>query len=534
MPKSFYQKLKILYILKILWEYTDEEHGLTLAEISEKLALYGIEAERKSLYDDFEMLNHFGLEVVKSNDGHRVLYSLITRNFSVGELKLLVDAVQSSRFLTRKRSEELTEKLTTLLSVYDARALERQVQVTGRVKMMNENIFISIDRIHSAISQNHPIAFDYMEWNDKRELTIRADGSKKHISPLALVWDNEFYYLVAYDPAKEDLRHYRVDKMQRVEIEDGGREGFNLFEDSEIETYVEQRFSMFAGERQAVTVSCTRAFLGPFIERFGDDLHIRKNKDRYLLHFHVAVTDVFFGWIAGLSDDVRIVSPQSVVDAMAVFADKLYRRHENKRVKAVILDLGMVLVDFRYRAFMDDIGFDRETADFFSDNIILAELWKGLDRGKYTQEECVDLLQKKYPQYRSEIAYFFERIEGIVEEYPDSEKLVKDLKNMGYEVYILTNYPDHMYRIHSPKWKFLPYTDGAVVSSFEKMSKPSEAFYRCLLNRYGLTPSECVFLDDNKNNVDAAASIGIHSIVVNHREEAFRSLFEYLRACGKQ
>lgn len=534
MAKSIYQKLKILYLLKILWEYTDENHGVGMAEIIDRLAEFGIEAERKSIYDDFEMLDHFGFEVSKNYDGHRVVYSLISRNFSVGELKLLVDAVQSSRFLTRKRSEELTEKLTTLLSVYDASELERQVQVSGRVKMMNENIFVCIDTIHAAISQNHPIAFDYMEWNDKRQLTKRADGSKKHISPFALVWDNEFYYLVAFDPLKNDLRHYRVDKMQHVEIEDGVREGRNLLEEAEIETYVEQRFSMFAGKKRAITVECTKPFLGPFIDRFGDDLHIRKNGDLYRLNFHVAVTEVFLGWIAGLSDNVRIVEPQSVVDSMASFAAKLCKRHANRRIRAVILDLGMVLVNFRYMDFMKELGFDDETAGFFRTNIILSELWRGLECAKYTQDELSLILQTQYPQYKYEISHFFEEIEWIVEEYPDAERIVRELKDKGYEVYILTNYPEHMYRIQSPKWKFLPFTDGAVVSAFEKMSKPSEAFYRCLLNRYGLNPEECVFVDDSTDNVETAQSIGIHGIVADHREEAFRTLFEYLRICGKE
>ena len=534
MAKSANQKLKLLYLLRILWEETDDDHGLSLESIIKKLSAYGIEAERKSLYDDFLMLGDFGMEVLKQKDGRTTLYSLGTRDFSVGELKLLADAVQSSRFLTEKRSEELIKKLKTLVSRHEASLLDRQLQVTGSVKMINESIFIGIDRIYAAIAQGKQISFRYMEWDEHRNLVLRKDGDKSHISPWALVWDNEFYYLVAYDPARESLRHYRVDKMKKIELEDGAREGYDVFKNAGTRAYAEQRFSMYEGVKEAVTVECDRVSFGPFFDRFGEqELSIRKSGDRFRLRFHVAVTDVFLGWIAGLGEGVRIVEPQAVCDRMTEFSERLMKRHAGGPVKAVIFDLGMVLVDFRYRAYMDDIGFDEKTREFFASEIVLSPLWCRMDRCEFSMMEAAEILKERYPDYRDAISTFFSGIRDIARPFPESYGYVKRLKDMGYKVYILSNYPEDLFNMHYESWEFFPLTDGAVISAKEKLAKPEEAFYKLLLNRFELSPEECIFLDDREDNVLTARSLGIRSILVNHREEAFRTLFEQLAVCGQ-
>lgn len=533
MAKSIYQKLKILYLLKILWEETDDSHSLSMEEIIRKLGAFGIEAERKSIYDDLAMLEEFGYDICKERDGRTTGYSLSNRDFSVGELKLLVDAVQSSRFLTKKRSEELSGKLEKLLSRHEASLLKRQVQVAGRVKMMNENIFINIDVIYSAIASDRAISFEYLEWDMNRRLVLRKDGKKERISPWALVWDNEFYYLVAFDPERNGLRHYRVDKMRSICVLAESREGRPVFEESEAETYVEQRFSMFAGEKSVVVAECGHKNLGPFIDRFGEDISIRRTGERYRLRFHVAVTDVFFGWIAGLGEDVKLIEPREVREDMAMFAAGLLKRHAKKNVRAVVFDLGNVLVDFRYDAYMKEIGFDEETAQFFRANIILSKLWQQMDRGVITMGEACERMVSDYPDYAGSIRLFFEKIEGIIKPFEDSEGLIKELRNAGYEVYILSNYPDELYEMHRDSFAFLKDVNGAVISAYEKTAKPDEEMYRILLTRYGLNAWECVFLDDRNDNIEAAESLGIRGIIVNHREEAFRSLFQYLAGCGK-
>lgn len=534
MAKSLYQKLKLLYLLKIFREDTDENHGLSMEEIIKKLALCNIEAERKSLYDDMDMLDQFGYEIIRQKIGHTTLYSLGNREFSVGELKLLVDAVQSSRFLTKKKSEELTEKLTQLLSRYDASSLKRQVQVTGRVKTMNETIFISVDSIYAAMSNNHAISFEYHEWNENRRLVLRKDGHKKHISPWAMVWDNEFYYLVAYDPDRKGLRHYRVDKIKHVNEEEFIREGKDCFLDAEIETYVEQRFSMFAGEKELISIECPKRYIGPFIDRFGEDMHIRKlDEDTLRISFHVAVTPVFFGWITGLGDQVRIVEPKHVVSDMAMFGAGIAKRHAEQKIRAVIFDLGMVLVDFRYHDYMIDLGFDAETIRFFEDNIVLSPKWLELDRALTTEEEAIQYWKTTYPLYASFLDRFFEDYTEMVVAYSDSKAIVKSLRDCGYEVYLLTNYPDKMYDIHSKCFPFTELANGVLVSAKLRMAKPDRGIFEHLLREYNLSPEECIFLDDREENIKGARSLGIRGIVVNHREEAFRKLFDELLVLGK-
>ena len=204
----------------------------------------------------------------------------------------------------------------------------------------------------------------------------------------------------------------------------------------------------------------------------------------------------------------------------------------DSRFRAVIFDLGNVLVDFRYNAYMTELGFPEEVQDFFRKEIILSPLWCRMDRGELGISEAAEQLVERFGSYESEIRSFFSCIEGIVREYPDSEGLVRKLKENGYLVYILSNYPEELYEMHRDSWKFLPLTDGAVISGKEKMGKPDAAFYRLLLDRYNLTAEECIFLDDREDNVLAARQSGIETILVNHREEAFRTLLEKLALRG--
>lgn len=204
----------------------------------------------------------------------------------------------------------------------------------------------------------------------------------------------------------------------------------------------------------------------------------------------------------------------------------------DSRFRAVIFDLGMVLVDFRYNAYMTELGFPEEVQDFFRKEIILSPLWCRMDRGELGISEAAGLLIKRFAPYESEIRSFFSCIINICREFPDSEGVVRKLKENGYRVYILSNYPEELYEMHRDSWNFLPLADGAVISAKEKMGKPDAAFYRLLLDRYHLQAEECIFLDDREDNVLAARQSGIETIHVNHREEAFRTLFEKLALRG--
>ena len=191
MAKIQSQKMKLLYLLQILLTMTDDEHGLTLSQLLSQLEQRNITAERKSIYDDFEALRHFGIDIESRKENRTTVYFVANRTFELPELKLLVDAVQSSKFITHKKSNELIKKLETLCSVHQASQLQRQVFVANRVKTMNESIYYCVDDIHNAISENRQITFQYFDWGTDRKKHLRHDGKIYRVSPWALSWDDE-------------------------------------------------------------------------------------------------------------------------------------------------------------------------------------------------------------------------------------------------------------------------------------------------------------------------------------------------------
>ena len=211
MPKGTNQKFKLYRLAQIMLEKTDEEHFITMPEIMAELAKYDITADRKSIYTDLKDLYDLGIEVEGEPVGNRYHYHVVSRAFELPELKLLVDAIQSSKFITEKKTTDLIKKLEKLVSRQDAQKLQRQVYVTGRIKTMNESIYYTVDAIHNAISENKKIRFQYFQWNVKKEMELRHGGAFYHISPWGLSWDNENYYMIGFDSAAGKIKHYRVD-----------------------------------------------------------------------------------------------------------------------------------------------------------------------------------------------------------------------------------------------------------------------------------------------------------------------------------
>ena len=221
------QKLKLLYLAKILLNNTDANHDITLDEILNKLHAYDVTAARKSLYDDIAQLNDFGIKTKKMQYGRTVHYQVVGRAFELAELKLLVDSVAAAKFITKEKSNELIKKLESLTSRQEAATLQRQVYVAGRVKTMNSDIMKNVDAIHNAIANNSSLSFQYCRWNTKKELEVKHDGARYHVSPWGLLWNDGNYYLIAYDHDTQvkDIHHYRVDKMKNILIENKVREG---------------------------------------------------------------------------------------------------------------------------------------------------------------------------------------------------------------------------------------------------------------------------------------------------------------------
>lgn len=312
MAKNSGQKLKLLYIVKILTEESDENHPVSTKTLIEKLGNYGVSAERKSIYDDIAKLQDFGYDIIQMDNRNGGGYYLASREFELAELKLLVDAVQSCRFITQKKSRELIKKLERMSGKYDAGQLQRQVYVAGRVKTENESIYYSIDALHHAMQENKKISFLYMEWNGKKELVPRKNGVRYNVSPWTLIWKDENYYLVAYDDVAGILKHYRVDKIADVEMLSEKRNGREVFESMDLAVYANTTFGMYGGELCDVVLRFPEKLVGVVIDRFGKEISIRKDGELWRARVKVMVSPQFYGWMSAVGKEIQIVSPQNV------------------------------------------------------------------------------------------------------------------------------------------------------------------------------------------------------------------------------
>ena len=318
MPRSSRQKQKLLYLQKIMLEKTDENHALTVNEIKDLLAAYGIRTERKALYDDLQILEAFGLDVCRTRTS-TVRYFIGSRDFEIAELKLLVDAIQSAKFITHSKSLRLIKKLEGLVSENDGKQLQREVVVTNRVKTFNEQIYYNVDEIHTAISENRKISFRYMKWavdfagTQKIIRVERHPGKNYIISPYALCWDDENYYMVGYDEKAEKIKHFRVDKMEKIGIISLERHGTEKFDKFNLAQYAKSVFSMFGGEECEVKLSVDNELIGVIVDRFGPDVFITAESDTsFCVCVRVTVSPQFYAWLFGLGTKVRVISPEQV------------------------------------------------------------------------------------------------------------------------------------------------------------------------------------------------------------------------------
>lgn len=328
MAKGPNQKLKLLYLLKIFMEETDDAHGLSRQELTAKLNSLGVNADRKTLYTDLEELRTFGVDIISERKGNDWTYHIGERDFELAELKLLVDSVQSAKFITERKSQSLIKKLENLVSRHEAKQLHRQVLISGRIKTMNESIYYNVDKIHAAINADSGIKFQYFQWNVKKEMTLRHNGAWYDVSPWALVWDNENYYMIGYDTASGQIRHYRVDKMLRISPTDRKREGRHLLKSLDIPAYSRKMFGMFGGEEARVCLEAKNHIAGILIDRFGQDLPmIPKDDSTFTAYVDVTVSPQFLGWVFSLGKDIRVTGPEKVVEMMKDEAKRLAEQY---------------------------------------------------------------------------------------------------------------------------------------------------------------------------------------------------------------
>lgn len=325
MAKSPNQKLKILYLKEILYRYTDELHPMSAAEICGILKEWGVEAERKSIYNDVEMLATYGYDIMKLN-GRDGGFFMGSREFELAELKLLIDAVMSSKFITKKKSDQLVRKLTSFASDYDAGELKRQLYSINRMKMQNEDILYSVDVVNTAIRENRTILFKYCEWTKDIKLKPKKGGADYEVSPLTLIWDDEYYYLVAYDHEAGMVKHFRVDKMKDVSVTDSTRK--KPAEKLDMSAYSGKVFGMFGGKLMTVGFECPEEKVGILIDRFGQDIKITGGKGGLLnVHTEAVLSGQFYGWVASVGPEIRITSPKAAVDGMKDFLSNNLKRY---------------------------------------------------------------------------------------------------------------------------------------------------------------------------------------------------------------
>ena len=316
MAKGAGQKQKLLVLQNVLLERTDEEHPISTQALIDTLAAQGIPAERKSIYDDMEVLRQAGLDI-QSRKGKDPGWFVGQRPFQLPELKLLVDAVQSCKFITKRKSDDLIRKLEGLTSAHQARQLQRQVYVDRRVKTMNESVYYSIDKLHTALASGKAVTFRYFDYSVRKEKVFRRNGRRYTVFPHGLIWDSENYYLVGWDGTKKEVRHYRVDKMSELAVtclrlengEDLDRSTFDMA------AYAAKHFGMFSGREGKVRLRCASTMVGVMLDRFGPEvILVPDGPDHFTLTVEAVVSPQFFGWLFGLGDGVVLTSPDWAVE----------------------------------------------------------------------------------------------------------------------------------------------------------------------------------------------------------------------------
>lgn len=313
MGKYDNQKLKILYILDYLQKNSHENKPVKAAELIAMLEnRHGIHCDRKTVYSDVAALQEYGADIVSipgRNGGHYIA----SQRFQLPELKLLIDAVQSSRFLTERKSRELIEKLCSQCNEEDARLMKRNVLVSGRVKSMNESIYYNVDAIQEAIGQNRQISFRYFDWDLGGKRRYR---DKEYLaSPYGLCQDNENYYLLAHSQ-RHGVTSYRVDRMTDIRLTDEGRNPCPELTGKALVEHANQLFQMYSGDAVTVKLLFHRSLINVVIDRFGKDtMLIPQDEEHFTFTVQVAVSPMFLSWIIGFGDKAQILYPQSVIEA---------------------------------------------------------------------------------------------------------------------------------------------------------------------------------------------------------------------------
>ena len=312
--------------MKILLEETDEQNPLSMPQIISKLATYGVQAERKSIYSDIQLLRHYGVDV-ETQRGKEFGYFVAERQFELPELKLLVDAVQSSRFITKKKSEELIRKLSSLTSNEQAKMLRRQVYVADRAKTLNETIYYSIDQIHYAVNEHKKISFKYFDYDVDRKQVFRKQGNLYTVTPITLCWSDDKYYLITYNPQYNGFTHYRVDRMSSVTALDEPGDKFDK-SSFNIGEYAKRVFGMYSGEVVKARLSFDNSHVNTVFDHFGKDVKMIGTSEGWFdIFVEVSISPVFLAWMFMFGEKAVIKEPEVLVNAMKELIEKNQKQY---------------------------------------------------------------------------------------------------------------------------------------------------------------------------------------------------------------
>jgi len=319
------KKLKLLYLADYLRQHTDEQHPKTVQDMIAHLAAYDISAERKSIYDDLHLLELYGMDI-QTVKAKNFGYFLGERDFQLPELKMLIDVVQASPFLTPGKSMELIAKLEQLTSRYGARQLRRQVYVMNRVRTPNETLYYAVDGIHTAISENKKISFRYFDYAVDGTKRYRRGGESYVTDPVALCVDR-YYYLVAYDSALQDYRHYRVDRISHLTVLEESRSP--LPQNFDLGEYTKTIFSMYNGETTTVRLQFEEKLLNVMRDRFGAGAHMHAAGEGLVeVSAQVELGPTFYGWLFQFGIQTKLLSPQSAVEGFTLWCRQTLAQYE--------------------------------------------------------------------------------------------------------------------------------------------------------------------------------------------------------------
>lgn len=322
------KRLKKLYVLKILLENTDEDNMMSTRDLIEALKYYGISAERKSIYTDIEDLKEFGIDVICEKNSSNYYY-IGARDFELAELKLLVDVIQSSKFITKRKSQELKKKLQDLTSIHKARELQRNITVHNRVKAINEQIYYNIDLIHRGIQENKYIEFKYYSYDENKRFKPRRNGEIYKVIPYSLNWADEKYYLIGYHQRYNDLSNFRVDRMKELSLSCDKFNKDKFHKEFNVVDYANKTFEMFIGDTEKVEIEFNNSMMNIVIDKFGEGIKINRAKEGYFnIVVDIQVSNTFYSWLFIFGEDAKILSPLGVREEFKRYLERVRRIYD--------------------------------------------------------------------------------------------------------------------------------------------------------------------------------------------------------------